>query len=170
MEEACVAGQGCCGCTGDDSLKEELKEMIQASVDIPGSLISVLHKAQGMYGYLPKDVLYDISRGLNIPISEVMGIVTFYSFFSTEPKGRYEVMVCMGTACYVKGSEGVLNAFKSTLDIDVGGTTTDSLFSLTASRCIGACGLAPVVSVAGEIHREVAVGDVPDIIAQYKGK
>ena len=160
-----------CNCKGGrrkDDLKQDLLKVIEEQKDIPGSLIAVLHKAQEMYGYLPKDTLYLISKGLRIPISEVMGIVTFYSFFSTVPKGKYEVMVCMGTACYVKGADRVLEAFKKQLDIDVGGTTGDKLFSLTASRCIGACGLAPVISVGHTIHREVNDKQVEGIISDYR--
>ncbi len=170
MHEINAASECCCGCSGGDEKHEDLLKVINESKDIPGSLIAVLHRAQGMYGYLPKDVLYLISNGLKIPISEVMGIVTFYSFFATEPKGKYEVMVCMGTACYVRGAAAVLNAFKDELGIEVGSTSADGLFSLTASRCIGACGLAPVVSVNGEIHREVADDDVVGIIAEYTEK
>ncbi len=157
-----------CNCSG--SKEKELLCLIDDLKDIPGSLITILHRAQGIYGYLPRDVLYVISKGLNIPISEVMGVVTFYSFFSTEPKGKHNVMICMGTACYVRGAERVLEAFKKELDIDVGGTTDDMMFSLCSARCFGACGLAPAVDVNGFVHREVKDDTVPEIIARYKEK
>jgi NADH:ubiquinone oxidoreductase subunit E len=169
MTDICITADSCgCGCSSDIPNKEELISVIDELKDIPGALITVLHRAQGMYGYLPKEVLYEISGGLKVPISEVMGIVTFYSFFSTVPKGKYDIMVCMGTACYVRGAERVLDKFADDLGVEMGGTTDDKLFSLTHSRCIGACGLAPVVSVNGEIHREVTVDDVPGIITEYR--
>jgi len=159
-----------CGCKGGYEKRADLLKLIDDHKDIPGALIAVLHEAQKMFGYLPKEVIYDISKGLRIPVSEVMGIITFYSLFSTEPKGKYDVMVCMGTACYVKGAERVLESFKEELNIGVGGTTDDMLFSLSPSRCIGACGLAPVVSISGKIHREVNAKQVPGIVAEYKKK
>jgi len=166
MSDTCATST--CNCAGGIPKKDELLAIINEFADVPGALITVLHRAQKMYGYLPQDILYVISKGLKIPISEVMGIVTFYSFFSTEPKGKYDIMVCMGTACYVRGAERVLEKFEEDLTVKVGGTTDDMIFSLTHSRCIGACGLAPVVSVNGEIHREVTVDDVPGIITEYK--
>jgi len=157
-----------CSCCNSIPMMDELHKLIEGHKEIPGSLITILHSAQGMYGYLPKEALYEISKGLKIPISEVMGIVTFYSFFSTVPKGKYSVMVCMGTACYVKGAERLVEEFEKNLNMKMGDTSEDRFFSLIQSRCIGACGLAPVVSVNGEIHREVKAEDVPNIIAEYK--
>jgi NADH:ubiquinone oxidoreductase subunit E len=159
-----------CSCSGGIQKKEELMNVINDFADVPGALINVLHRAQGMYGYLPKDVLYEVSKGLDVPISEIMGVVTFYSFFSTVPKGKYNVMICMGTACYVKGAERVLEAFKKELDIDVGDTTGDKLFSLCSARCFGACGLAPAVDINGVVHRQVTDEKVPEIIAYYRDK
>ncbi len=159
-----------CGCDEPMPMLDELNSLIEEQADIPGSLMTVLHQSQHMYGYLPKDVLYVISKGLDIPISEVMGIVTFYSFFSTEPKGKYDIQVCMGTACYVRGAERVLEKFSKELGVEMGGTTDDKLFTLTHSRCIGACGLAPVVSVSGAIHREVRADQVTGIIQEYKNR
>jgi NADH:ubiquinone oxidoreductase subunit E len=159
-----------CNCEGGVEKREALLNLIDDSKKMPGSLINVMHKAQGMYGYLPKEVLYDISNGMKIPISEIMGVVTFYSFFSTVPKGKYNIMICMGTACYVRGAERVLQSFKEELDIDVGGTTDDKLFSLCTARCFGACGLAPAVDINGVIHRQVTVEKVPEIIAHYTYK
>lgn len=159
-----------CGCKGGYEKRADLLKLIDDHKDIPGALIAVLHDAQIMFGYLPKEVIYDISKGLKIPISEVMGIITFYSLFSTEPKGKYDISVCMGTACYVKGAERVLESFKEQLGIEVGGTTDDMLFSLSPSRCIGACGLAPVVGISGKIHREVTAKQVPAIVAEYRKK
>ena len=158
------------GCKEAIPQLDELNGIIEEQAHIPGSLMTVLHRAQHMYGFLPKDVLYVISKGLDIPISEVMGIVTFYSFFSTTPKGKYDIQVCMGTACYVRGADRVLEKFSDELEIEMGATTEDKLFTLTHSRCIGACGLAPVVSVNGAIHREVRADEVVGIIKEYRDK
>ena len=159
-----------CNCEGGVERREALLNLINESKEIQGSLINVMHKAQGMYGYLPREVLYDISKGMKIPISEIMGVVTFYSFFSTTPKGKYNVMICMGTACYVRGADRVLQSFKEELEIDVGDTTDDKLFSLCTARCFGACGLAPAVDVNGVVHRQVTADTVPEIIENYRDK
>jgi NADH:ubiquinone oxidoreductase subunit E len=134
----------------------------------PGSLITVLQLAQGIYGYLPEPVLERISEELREPMSKVFGIVTFYSFFSREPRGKYLIRVCMGTACYVLNAQGVLDALAKELCIDVGQTTEDKLFTLETGRCFGACGLAPVITVNDRVHQRVAPADVPGIIGRYR--
>jgi len=145
----------------------ELDEFIGGLESTEGALISVLHKAQEIFGYLPQEVQQYIAKKLGVPDSKVYGVVTFYSFFNTEPKGKYRVDICMGTACFVRGAGDVLEQFKRELGIDVGGTSADGLFSLDALRCVGACGLAPVVSVNGKVYGRVTPSDVKDIIAEH---
>ena len=132
-----------------------------------GAVIPVLHKAQEIYGYLPIEVQEMISEGLNAPLAEIYGIVTFYTQFTLEPKGEHHIGICLGTACYVKGSGDILEKFKERLSIDVGGCTPDGKFSLEATRCIGACGLAPVLTVNDEVYGRLEVKDVDDILAKY---
>ena len=119
------------------------------------ALIQVLHRAQEQFGYLSKPTLEYISREMNIPISEIRSIVSFYSFFNTTPPGKHKVMVCMGTACYVKGAERILGRLKEHLDVDVNETSHDQLYTLQVGRCFGACGLAPAVSVNNDVHAKL---------------
>lgn len=133
-----------------------------------GAVIPVLHKAQEIYGYLPIEVQELISEGLDVPLAEIYGIVTFYTQFSLNPKGKYHIGVCLGTACYVKGSGDILDKIKEILGIDVGECTPDGLFSIDATRCIGACGLAPVITVNDDVYGRLVVDDVADIIKKYQ--
>lgn len=133
-----------------------------------GELINVLHKAQGLFGYLPAEVQDVIARNLNTSLAHVYGVVTFYSFFTMVPKGEHPISICMGTACYVRGAEKVLDEFKRILDIPVGKTTPDGKFSLSCLRCVGACGLAPVVLVGEKVYGRVSPDGVKDIINEYK--
>jgi len=126
----------------------------------PGELINILHAAQGIFGYLPREVQ-------EIPVSRVYGVVTFYSFFTMTPKGKYPISVCLGTACYVRGAEKVLDEFQRQLEIKVGETTPDGLFSLDCLRCVGACGLAPVVTIAGKVYGRLTPEKVRDILSEY---
>lgn len=135
----------------------------------PGSLIPVLQEAQEAIGYLPPSVQRYIAKGLNIPVSEVHGVVSFYSFFSMKPKGKHNVRVCLGTACYVKGAEEILKKFKERLNINVGEVTKDRKFSLESVRCLGACGLAPVVVVDKETFGAVSQKKVDEILAAFNG-
>ena len=132
-----------------------------------GALIPVLQSAQNLLGYLPKEVLAHVSERLRIPYSEVTGVVSFYSWFSTVPRGRNVVRVCMGTACYVRGGQEVLKSLKDTLGIDVGETTEDRTFSLEVGRCFGACGLAPVVMVNDDVHQRVKPAKVKEMLTPY---
>ena len=132
-----------------------------------GELINVLHKSQETFGYLPAEVQEVISEKMEIPAAKVYGVVTFYSFFSMIPKGKFPVSICTGTACYVRGAETVLNEFKKQLEIEVGETSTDGKFSLSCLRCVGACGLAPVVTVGDKTYGRVAPDDVKEIISEY---
>ena len=133
-----------------------------------GAVIPVLHEAQAIYGYLPIEVQEMISEGLDVPLAEIYGIVTFYTQFSINPKGKYQIGVCLGTACYVKGSGDILEKCKEILGIDVGECTPDGLFSIDATRCIGACGLAPVLTVNDDVYGRLVVDDVEGIIAKYR--
>ena len=141
---------------------------MDAHQEEPGILIPVLQHAQELFGYLPKDVLKRISRHLSIPYSEVAGVVTFYSFFSTVPRGEHLIRVCLGTACYVRGGNEVLAAFRKELGIEVGGTTADRQFSLDVGRCFGACGLAPVVMIDDDVHQRVKPSRVRELLQQYR--
>lgn len=133
-----------------------------------GSLIQVLHHAQEIFGYLPKEVQLYISNKLSIPPSKVYGVVSFYSYFTTEPKGKYKISVCLGTVCFVKGADKILEEFERELGIKVGETTKDLNFSLEGLRCVGACGLAPVVVINGKVYGQVKPSDVPQILDSYR--
>lgn len=148
----------------------ELKEICKKFNNDKGELINVLHAAQSIFGYLPAEVQEVVADELNVSIAHVHGVVSFYSFFTMIPKGEYPISVCMGTACYVRGAEKVLDEFKKLLDIKVGETTPDGKFSLNSLRCVGACGLAPVVTVGERVHGRVAVEDVKSIIEEYKSE
>lgn len=133
-----------------------------------GELINVLHKAQHLFGYLPAEVQEVIAKHLNTSVAHVYGVVTFYSFFTMMPRGEHPISICMGTACYVRGAEKVLDEFKRLLNVKVGETTSDGKFSLSCLRCVGACGLAPVVMVGEKVFGRVAPEGVKDILAEYK--
>lgn len=133
----------------------------------PGELINLLHAAQGLFGYLPREVQEIIAANLHIPVSRVYGVVTFYSFFTMTPKGKYPISVCLGTACYVRGAEDVMDEFQRQLEIKVGETTADGLFSLDCLRCVGACGLAPVVTIGGKVYGRMTPDKVRDVLSEY---
>ena len=132
-----------------------------------GEVINVLHKVQGEYGYLSIEVQALIAKELNIPVAKVYGIVSFYSFFTMIPKGKYPISVCLGTACYVRGGEKVLDELKKQLNVEVGGTTNDRKFSLDVLRCIGACGLAPVITIGDKVHGRLTPDQIKGILAEY---
>lgn len=146
---------------------KKLNQVIEKHKDTKGAVMPVLHEAQKLFGYLPIEVQTIISEGLNVPLAEIYGVVTFYSQFTLIPKGQYQVGVCLGTACYVKGSQAILDKIKEKLNIQVGGTTPDRKFSLQATRCIGACGLAPVMTVNEDVYGRLKVEDVEGIIDKY---
>ena len=131
-------------------------------------LINVLHRVQGKLGYLPAEVQEVIAKELKISVARVYGVVTFYSFFTMIPQGEFPVSICMGTACYVRGAEQVLAEFKRQLKVDVGESTSDGKFSINCLRCVGACGLAPVVTVGKKVFGRVAPNQVKEIIAEYR--
>jgi NADH:ubiquinone oxidoreductase subunit E len=146
----------------------QIDEIIARYKDKPGSLIPVLQQAQGVCGYLPHSVQRYVARGLNISPSVVFGVATFYSFFTLVPRGKHVIRVCLGTACYVKRSEEILNKIKDELDLEVGEITRDKKYSLEAVRCLGACGLAPVVVIGQDTYGDVAATKVMDIVKKYE--
>lgn len=153
-------------CVPETQLKE-LTAICEQFKNDPGELINILHAAQGLFGYLPMEIQEIIANQLQIPISKVYGVVTFYSYFTMIPKGKYPISICMGTACYVRGAEKVLDEFKRQLNIKVGGTTADDLFSLDCLRCVGACGLAPVVTIGEKVYGRLTPEKVREILSDY---
>lgn len=147
---------------------EALQNLIDELKDEPGALMPIMQRAQDIFGYLPEDVQNIIAKGLDIPVSDVYGVATFYAQFNLEPKGKYIISVCMGTACYVKGSQKVLDKLEEVLEVPAGSTTKDGLFTLNATRCLGACGLAPVIMVNDDVFGKVTPDEVPAIIAKYR--
>ncbi len=152
---------------GTKEQEKQLLEVIAKHKDQDGPLMPVLQEAQEIYGYLPIEVQKIISEGLDISLEHIYGVVTFYAQFSLAPKGEYKIGVCLGTACYVKGSGDILNKIKEIIGIDVGECTPDGKFSLEATRCIGACGLAPVMTINEDVYGRLVVGDIPDILKKY---
>jgi NADH:ubiquinone oxidoreductase subunit E len=154
--------------SGTSDLRGKIKDIIEANRRLKGALIRVLQSAQGLYGYLPPEVLTIISEEMKVPLSEVSGIVSFYSFFSTVPKGDHVIQVCLGTSCYVKGGQRILETLKKDHGLQPGGITSDRKFSLETVRCLGCCGLSPVVAVGEDIHRRVKPGNIKNILSSYK--
>jgi len=146
----------------------QIDEICKCFNNEPGELINVLHKVQNVFGYLPAEVQDVVANKLNMSVAKVYGVVTFYSFFTMIPKGRYPISICTGTACYVRGAEKVLDEFKKQLNIKVGESTPDGKFSLNCLRCVGACGLAPVVQVADKTYGRVSPDLVKDILKNYE--
>ncbi|MBQ7810515.1 MAG: NAD(P)H-dependent oxidoreductase subunit E [Clostridia bacterium] len=153
--------------SGTPEQEAKLMEVIEAYKDDPGAVMPVLQEAQGIYGYLPIEVQTMIAKGLNVPVEEVYGVSTFYSQFSLSPKGKYNISICLGTACYVKGAGDLMNKFSELLGIGAEECTADGKFSLTACRCIGACGLAPVLTVNDDVYGRLVVDDVQGILDKY---
>ena len=151
---------------------KELYAQLDAAIaelkDQPGALMPVLQRAQNIFGCVPLDVQKIIAKGLGTTLSEVYGVATFYAQFTLRPAGKYTISVCLGTACYVKGSQKVLDKISEELGLPVGGTTEDGLFTLNATRCLGACGLAPVMTVNEEVYGRLTPDMVPGILAKYK--
>ena len=157
-----------CNCSQyNNKLFAELDKFIDSLPTKEGALIQVLHHAQGLFGYLPKEVQLHISKKLDVSPAKVYGVVSFYSYFTTEQKGKYKISVCLGTVCFVKGADKILAEFEKQLGIKSGKTTPDLKYSLEGLRCVGACGLAPVVVVNGKVYGQVTVDQVKDILDEY---
>lgn len=148
----------------------KIKEICKSFNNEEGELINVLHKTQEHFGYLPAEIQEAVAQELNMSVAKVYGVVTFYSFFTMLPKGKYPISICTGTACYVRGADNVLQEFKRQLDIEVGETTEDGKYSLSCLRCVGACGLAPVVLVGDKTYGRVSPEGVKEILEEYKDK
>src|ERR1035437_4655119 len=160
-----------CSCSEDEvGLLERLVEIIVSFKDKPGALIPVLQATQSLFGYIPQEAILKISEILNEPLSKVYGVITFYSFFSLKPRGKYLIRVCLGTACYVQGANQILTALKQQLSIEIGETTPDKLFTLDVGRCFGACGLAPIIMVNDDVHQWVKPNAIKKIITTYRSK
>lgn len=159
-------------CCCHPQTKQEMYSLLDGVLDKyerkESNLIQILHMAQAIFGYLPEDVLKHIAIEMDLSLSKIYGVVTFYSLFSTQPKGRHTIQVCMGTACYVKGADKVLEEILNKLQIKLGETTKDGRFSVQVMRCIGACGLAPAISIDGEILKHVTASMVDDILKKYE--
>jgi NADH:ubiquinone oxidoreductase subunit E len=152
---------------GTPEQEEQLKAVIEKNKDDKSMLMHVMQEAQGIYGYLPYEVQVMIAEGMDVPLEKVYGVATFYAQFSLSPKGEYDISVCLGTACYVKGSQQILDKISEVLGIGAGECSADGKFSLEACRCIGACGLAPVFTINGEVYGKVTADDIPGILAKY---
>ena len=153
---------------GTEEQKQQLLQVIRELKDERGALMPILQKAQDIYGYLPIEVQTMISDETGIPLEKIYGVVTFYAQFSLYPKGKYAISVCLGTACYVKGSGDIYNKLCEKLGIEGGQCTADGKFSLDACRCIGACGLAPVMTINGEVYGKLTVDKLDEILAKYE--
>jgi NADH:ubiquinone oxidoreductase subunit E len=159
-----------CACTTELELLERVKEQALGFKGKEGSLRQALHMAQNLYGYLPVEVQIVIADALGVPLSEVAGVVSFYSFFNTQPRGKHTIRVCLGTACYVRGGKKIVEKLKELLDVNVGDTTSDRVFSFEVARCIGACGLAPAMAIDDEVFKQVNPDKLDNILAGYYGE
>jgi NADH:ubiquinone oxidoreductase subunit E len=167
MAEACTKCS--CGCSNEpDARYQQLEKLIAEHKGKPGALIPVLHQAQEMFGYLSEDVQELVAEGLGIPLSEVYGVITFYSLFATKPRGEHTIGVCMGTACYVKGAANILQALQTELGVEIDNTSDDGLFTLTVTRCLGACGLAPVITIGEDVYGRLTPDKIPEILNKYR--
>lgn len=151
-------------------LFQQLDGLIARYKGKKGPLMPVMQQAQDIFGCLPLDVQKRIAEGLDLPLTEVYGVATFYSQFALEPKGEYIIGVCLGTACYVRGAQAVLDALESELEVEPGKTSKDGLFTLEATRCLGCCGLAPVMMINGDVYGRLVPADIPGIVEKYRNK
>ena len=153
---------------GTPEQEAALAKVIEEHKSVPGCLMRVMQEAQAIYGYLPKDAQVMIAEGLGVSLSEVYGVATFYTQFSLSPKGRHRISLCLGTACYVKGADKILEALEEKLGIKCGECTPDGLFSLDSCRCVGACGLAPVMMIDEDVHGKLTVDQLDGILDSYR--
>ena len=158
----------CCDCNNNMDTYAALQQVTDELKNEPGALMPIMQRAQDIFGYLPEDVQNIIAKGLDIPVSDVYGVATFYAQFNLEPKGKYIISVCLGTACYVKGAQLVLDELEKVLGVPAGSTTPDGLFTLNATRCLGACGLAPVIMVNDDVYGRLTPDQVAGIIEKYR--
>ena len=158
---------GKCCCSEDERAFSEIANVIDLYRDREGNLIQILHASQEIYGYLPLELQEFIAVSLGIPVSEVTGVVSFYSFFSTKPRGKHTIRVCLGTACYVRGGKKIIEALMDKLGINVGDTTEDGKFTFEVARCIGACGLAPAMMIDEKVYKQVTPQKLGRILAEY---
>lgn len=156
-------------CSGNLHLnQQEVNKIIDLFDCKRSNLIQILHQLQNVYGFLPMEVLVQVSKRMDVPISEVTGVVSFYSFFSTKPQGRHTIRVCLGTACYVRGGKKIIDKVEELLQVKLGETTADQRFTFEIARCIGACGLAPAVMIDNEVYRQVNSNKLKSILAKYE--
>lgn len=161
------AGKCSCCSVSEQEKYGEIASIIDLYKDKEGSLIQILHLAQNIYGYLPLELQKFIATSLGKPLSEVSGVVTFYSFFSTRPRGKHTIRVCLGTACYVRGGKKLVERLQSMLGVELGGTTSDGRFTFEVARCIGACGLAPAMMIDNTVYKQVNVNKLESILSKY---
>ncbi len=154
----------------DIAFSAELVSYIEEWKDKPGSLINILHKIQGEFGYIPREAAERLSRMTDLPLAKIYGVVTFYHYFKTTKPGKYKISVCLGTACYLKGGQDLIDEVRDILSLEEGQVTDDGLFSVDPVRCVGCCGLAPVITVGNDVYGKVTKDQLPEIIAKYKGQ
>ena len=152
----------------DSKTLQQIRKIVETTNGQAGAPIRVLQQVQGLVGYLPPEVLETISREMRIPLSELYGITSFYSFFSMVPKGKYVIQVCLGTSCYVKGAERLIKTLKLDFNLESGETTSDGKFSLETVRCLGCCGLSPVIAIREDVHRKVKPSQLKEILSSYR--
>ncbi|ADN02318.1 complex I 24 kDa subunit family protein [Spirochaeta thermophila] len=154
--------------TAEVTLHPELMAFIEQWKEKPGNLIMVLHKTQEIYGYIPREIAMELAKVIDVPLAKIYGVITFYHFFKLRKPGKHRISVCMGTACFLKGGEDILKELEDLLGVGPNTATEDGLFSFEAVRCLGCCGLAPVVMVDGEVYGKVTKDDLPGILAKYR--
>jgi NADH-quinone oxidoreductase subunit E len=154
--------------TRDIEFPKELIAFIDEWKAKPGSLIMILHKIQETFGYIPREAAEKLSRMSDIPLARIYGVITFYHFFKTTKPGKHKISVCLGTACYLKGGQDLIDEARSILSLDEGEVTEDGLFSIDPVRCVGCCGLAPVITIGNDVYGKVTPDQLPDIIAKYR--
>ena len=151
-----------------EKMTPELKAFIAEWKSKPGNLIMVLHQVQQAYGYIPRNIAIEVSEMLGVPLAKIYGVGTFYNFFKLQKAGKYIIQVCLGTACYLRGGDDLMKELERELGIGVNGTTADGLFSIEAVRCLGCCGLAPVIVVNGEVHGKLETKNIAGIVEKYR--
>ena len=157
----------CCCCLGTDSQKEQLSQLLKSALSEKWTIIKILEEIQSIYGYLPRGVLEEVSNKISMPLSKIYSVATFYSQFSLTPKGDYPISVCLGTACYVNGADAIFSKVCQMLNIKEGECSKDGKFSIDQTRCVGCCGMAPVMTVGKDVYGNVKLADVESILKKY---